>query len=181
RHRGTLVHLPGTGAVAIGLVVQRADRAEIDDVRGQLVVDRLLEIGADPHVLATADRAGLRHALDLLAEADAARAVNAAGHAGGDQRADVLVLDDALALREPRDVAADAHGEVLQLALAALVADRAVERVVDQQELHRRPLRGKRLGRARVDLHALGHGRGAGRQRLRRLFDLDEAHAAVRR
>ena len=36
------------------------------------------------------------------------------------------------------DVAAEAHRQVLQLALAALVADRAVERMVDQQEFHRR-------------------------------------------
>ena len=54
---------------------------------------------------------------------------------------EVLVLDHALALGVARDVAAEAHREILQLALAALVADRAVERMVDQQELHRRLLR----------------------------------------
>ena len=39
---------------------------------------------------------------------------------------------------------AEAERQVLQLALAALVADRAVERMVDQQEFHRRLLRGDR-------------------------------------
>ena len=48
---------------------------------------------------------------------------------------------DALALVVARDVAPEAHRQVLQLALAALIADRAVERVVDEQELHRRALR----------------------------------------
>ncbi len=47
----------------------------------------------------------------------------------------------ALALGVARDAAAEAHREILELALAALVADRAVERMVDQQELHRRFLR----------------------------------------
>jgi hypothetical protein len=71
---------------------------------------------------------------------------------------EVLVLDDALALAVARDVAAEAHREVLQLALAALVADRAVERVVDEQELHRRLLGSDGLRRAREDLHAFGTG-----------------------
>ena len=65
-----------------------------------------------------------------------------------DERAEVLVLHDALALVEARDVAAEAHRQILQLALAALVADRAVERMVDQQELHRRALRADRARRA---------------------------------
>jgi hypothetical protein len=37
------------------------------------------------------------------------------------------------------------------------------------------------FGDAREDLHAFGHGRRAGRQRLGRLLDLDQAHAAVGR
>jgi hypothetical protein len=41
----------------------------------------------------------------------------------------------ALGLDEARLAAAPAEGDVLQRTLAALVADRAVERVVDQQEL----------------------------------------------
>ena len=41
-----------------------------------------------------------------------------------------------LCLGEPGLAAAVGHRLVLQRALAALVADRAVERVVDQQELH---------------------------------------------
>ena len=53
-----------------------------------------------------------------------------------DQRADIFVLDRALVLREAAAVDAVGHGLVLQVALAALVADRAVERMVDQQELH---------------------------------------------
>ena len=108
----------------------------------------VLDVGVDLHVLAAAGGAELRIALDLLAEAHAARAMDAARHVGRDERPEVLVLDHALALGEARDVAAVADREVLQLALPALVADRAVERMVDQQEFHGRALRGDRLRRA---------------------------------
>ena len=138
RHQRMLRHLPRTRAIAIRLVVQRADRAQVDDVRRQLVIDALLDERADLGHLAAADRAELLEALDLLREAHAARAVNAARHVGGHERTEVLVLHHALALVVARDVAAEAHREILQLALAALVADRAVERMIDQQELHHR-------------------------------------------
>ena len=95
-----------------------------------------LEIGGDLHVLAAPDRAELGDARDLGHEADAARAMDAARHDGLDQRADILVLDRALVLAEARAVDAIGHRLVLQVALAALVADRAVERMIDQQELH---------------------------------------------
>ena len=94
-------------------------------------------------MLAAAGGAELRIALDLLAEAHAARALDAAGHVGRDQRPEVLVLDHALALGEARDVAAVAHREILQLALPALIADRAIERMIDEQEFHGRALRGR--------------------------------------
>src|SRR5690606_14483009 len=127
------------------------------------------------------DRAELLDPLNLGAEAHAARAVDAARHVRRDQRPEILVLHDALLLGVARHAAAEAEREVLQLALAALIADRAVERMVDQQELHRRLLRRDRALRAREDLHAVHDGRRARGGGLRRLLDLDEAHPAVRR
>src|SRR5262249_21551273 len=112
---------------------------------------------------------------------DAARAMNAAGHVGCDQRPEILVLHRALALGITRDVPAESDRKVLKLALAALVADWAVERVIDEQELHRRPLRADGTRGLCEDLHALSDGSGTRRQRLRCLLDLDQAHAAVRR
>ena len=168
-------------------VRQRADRAQVDDVGRQLREDAALEIGGDLHVLAAADGAELLDAGDLGHEADAARAVDAAGHERLDQRADVLLLDRALVLDVARAADAVGHGLVLQVALAALVADRAVERVVDQQELHHAFARlldqragGDDLGGAPSllggrSLTPMAHEASG----LGDALDLDEAHAAV--
>src|SRR5690606_6877013 len=113
-------------------------------------------------------------------EADATRALDAARHEGLDRRPHVLLFDRALVLRIAGRVAAIAHGLVLQVALAALVADRAIQRVVDQQEFHH-PLAGLLDHRGVGEyLLAVGGRQGAaglglGRSRLH----LDQAHAAV--
>nr|WP_241546761.1 hypothetical protein [Thiohalobacter thiocyanaticus] len=70
---------------------------------------------------------------------------------------------------------------VLQLALPALVADRTVQGMIDEQELHHRLLRLAGIVGIGPDLHAVGDRRGAGRQRLGRLIHLHQAHAAVGR
>src|ERR1035441_4180930 len=143
------------------------------------MIDAAFDVGADFHVLAATGRPHFLDPGHIEPEAHAARAMNAARHVRGDQRTQVLVLDHALALGEARDVAAETQGQVLQLALPALIADRAVERVVDEQKFHRRALRTDGLDRVREDLHALGHRRRASRQRFGRFLDFDQAHAAV--
>ena len=174
--------LPGARAVAEGLAGQRADRADVDHVARQLGIDGAALDRRDLGMFAAVDHAEFHHPGDLLAEAHAARAVDAAAHLlHADQRADVLVEDDALFFGVARSRAAVAHCQILQLALAALVADRAVQRMVDQQELHHRLLRGQRLRALGVHHHALRHRRGTGRHRLGRLLDVDQAHAAVGR
>ena len=180
RHRTAPRELPGPRRVAERLRGQRADRADVDHVAGQLGVDRVADERDDLRVLAATDHAELHDAGDFLAEADAARALDATRHLlGRDERPQVLVEDDALRFGVPRRRSAIADREVLQLAFAALVADRAVERMVDQQELHHAVLRLLRLLRMRPDLHALGRRGRAGGQRLRRLLDLHQAHPAI--
>src|SRR6185437_8594712 len=181
RDQRILRHLPAAAAIAEGLAVERADRAQINDIAGELVIDAALDVGANLHVLAAAGSTHLLDTGDVLSEADTARAVNTARHVGGHERTEILVLDDALALHEARYVATIADRQILQLALPALVADRAVERVVDQQELHGRALRADRLDRSGEHLHALGHRRRTGGQRLGRLLHFDQAHAAIGR
>src|SRR3546814_15115624 len=89
-------------------------------------------------MLATAHGAQLLHPGDLGDEADTARAMDAAGHHGLDERPEILVGDRPLVLVEAAAVEAIGHGLVLQVALAPLVADRAIQRVVDQRSEERR-------------------------------------------
>ena len=159
---------------------QGTDRAQVVDVARQLTVDILLKIGGDLGVLAAGDHADVRHPGHFGDEADAAGALDAAGHECLDRRPHVLFFDRALVLRIAGAVAAIAHGLILQVALAALVADRAVQRVVDEQELHH-PFAGlldhRRVGE---DLLPLGSRKGTRGLRLRRSgLHLDQAHAAV--
>src|SRR5262249_46503193 len=90
-------------------------------------------------------------------------------------------------LLETRGIDAIRHGLILQIAFAALVANRTIERMIDEQELHhafaglahhRRPgldLRGLAF-RSRT---AVEHRPGAARDRFRRPGNFDEAHTAV--
>ena len=140
-----------------------------------------LDVRADLHRVAAADAPQHRDAGDLLGEAHAARAVDAPRHHGLHERAVVLVLGRALHLAVARAVGAVQHRLVLQVALAPLVADRAVERVVGEEILHHplaRLLHHRRVG---VDLHPRHRREGARGHRLRRLLDLDQAHPAVPR
>ena len=114
--------------------------------------------------------------------------MDAAVHRGLDERTNVFVLDGALVLGIARRVEAKAHGLVLQIAFAALIADRAVERMIDEQEFHHafaRLLHHRSVGE---DLRCLAvgtraqiaHSHGARGGRLRRTtLHLDQAHAAV--
>ena len=86
------------------------------------------------------------------------RAVDASRHRGLDERPEVLILDRALHLDVARAVRAVRHRLVLQIALASLVANRAIQGVVCEEELHHslaRLLDHRRVG---IDLHA-GHRR----------------------
>ena len=97
RHGLAARQLPRAGGIAERLGRQRTDRAHVDRVAGQLGVDGLADERDDLRVLAAADHAEFHHAGDLLAEADTARALDAAGHLlGGNQRTQILMEHDAL-------------------------------------------------------------------------------------
>jgi hypothetical protein len=119
----------------------RADRADVHQVAGEQRVDAALLERRDLAAVPAVDDADLRVAVDLLHEPDAPRAEDAAVAVEHQRRAEVDVRLHALAVehaaRELHPALARAEGvrEVLQRALAALVADGAVERMVDEQEL----------------------------------------------
>ncbi|OIQ74571.1 hypothetical protein GALL_437740 [mine drainage metagenome] len=133
-------------------------------------------------MFAAIGHAEFHNACHFLPEAHAAGALDATAHFfHGDQRARVLVEDNPLFFGIARGRSAVANGQILQLAFAALVADRAVERMVDEQKLHHAFLRLERPLGMGAHHHALCNRRGAGGQRLGSLFHIHQAHAAIGR
>ena len=174
--------LPGAGAVAERFAGQRAHRANVDHVAGQLGVDRHADEGFNLRMFATVRHTKLHHAGDFLAKTHATRAVDAAAHLfHRDQWADILVKNHTFFFFVTRPAAAITHRQVLQLTLSALVTNWAIERVIDQQKLHHALLGLDGFVALGVHDHALRHGCGAGRHGLGGLFNINQAHAAVGR
>ncbi|RUO95633.1 hypothetical protein BC936DRAFT_143572 [Jimgerdemannia flammicorona] len=114
------------------------DWTEVDNVARHFRADSFLDVHPNLHVVSPSRSAELVGAGDLIREPDAAGAVDAAGHDGLDKGTEVFVLDRALAaeLVVAAAVGAIAYGLILQVALAALVANWAVEGMVGEQEFH---------------------------------------------
>ena len=134
---------------------------------------------ADEGVVGAAEEHQLVVLRHLLREAHAAVAEDAAFAVDRHQGRELeRLLEVALRLDEARAAGAPAERDVLERALAALVADGAVERVIHEQELDNRVLRMLHPVRGGHHHHAVAHGRRARGLELRDSLDLDEAHAA---
>jgi hypothetical protein len=175
-----LVEVPDAHFIAEVPVRERPDGADVHDVARVGVVERHARRHVDALLVAATEDAELVGLGDVVDEARAARAQDAAllvEHDVG-ARLDALALV-LLVLAHLALVLADLHVVVLKTAFAGLVADGAVERVVDEMELEGARLRALDRVRVGLDLHALAHAGAAGDERLRRAGDLDDAHAAV--
>ena len=162
----------------VGGAGQRPDRADLHRVAGEVGVERLAVGGADELVRAPLEELDERVPGDLLREPGAAGAGDAAlpveQHLAGDRD---RLGEGALVVGEAGVALPVRHRLVLQRALAALVAHRAVERVVDEQELHHPALRllRDRGGELGAHGHPLGAGGGARGERLDLPGHLDQA------
>ena len=162
---------------------QRADRADLHGVAGEVRVERAsLASGSIADLLAAATALHQVDELvagDLVGEPGAALAEHAPlaveQHLGA--RSSIGFGYSRLCSWNRVSARPVRHRLVLQRALAALVAHRAVERVVDQQQLHDPLLRllGDRRGELGPDHHAVGDGLGAGGDRLALALHLDQA------
>src|SRR5688572_15365818 len=104
-------------------------------------MDALLLEGRDLAAVAALDDVDLGVGVDLAHEPDAARAENAAVPVEHERRAEIDVRLDPLAVEHaarevhPAIRRAERVRKILQRALAALVADGAVQGMVDEKEL----------------------------------------------
>ncbi len=173
--------VPGPSPEAIGSGREGTDRTDLDgvarEVRRERQVREGVHLGVVPAVLELDERV----AGDLVGEPGAAGAQDAAltvqQHEvrDGDRLLIVALLFD-----EPRLSRPVRHRLVLEWALAASVTDRAVERVVDEEELEDSLLSLLDGVVLSVDHHAVGDGVGTGgdQRRSPRRLDLDQTHAA---
>ena len=146
------------------LVVEHAGGADLDEVAAELALERAALGAAEVHLVAQAEHAEVAAAGVVVVEARAAVAGDAAVELVGDERPEVLVLEGPLASAVAPVAVPGHHRHVLEVALAALVADRAVVRVAEHHELDHLGAEADRLGVEDVHLRALlrlghaGHG-----------------------
>ncbi len=179
---GHVLDLPRSRFEAVLGRGERPDRAELDHVAREGRAVRLVFEGGDHRSGAALDGDELAVFRDCLREARAAVTEDAALAVESDRGRDRdRLLEGALVEGHARRAGPVAEGQVLEGTLAALVADGAVERVVDEDELERRILCfGRQLGGERgLHGHPLGRRQRAGGLRLGRSgCDLAKTHAA---
>ena len=179
-NRFAAAQFPRTGIVTERFAGERADGAQINHVARQFGFHRFADKRHDFGKLAAVGHGDFLHTGDFFGKTHAAGAVDAAAHfRGGNQRPHIFADYRTFLFGVAAGRIAIAHGQILQLAFAALVANRAVERVVDEQKLHHPGLRLFGLGRMSVHHHTVGYRRGAGRQRFGGFFHFHQTHAAV--
>src|SRR6185369_8543235 len=117
------------------LVVEDAGRADLDEVSRELVLERAVGVAAEVYVVVAAEDVEVAPTGVVAIKAHAAIALDAAVHLVVDERAEVLVAVGALGEPVATIVVPGHDRHVLQVALAALVADRTVVRVIRHQPL----------------------------------------------
>src|SRR5262245_45540114 len=128
--------VPRAGAEAVLRRGERPDRADLHRVAGEIRVERLLFEVQDLRAVATVDEGAERITRDLVRIPSAPRTLNTAHTIQQDQFAERdRLLEVALLLDEARLSGPERERLVLERTLAAPVADRTVEWMVDEQEL----------------------------------------------
>ena len=145
-HGRRAVELPRAGAVQEVLREQRTDRAEIHYVARPRIRE-IVSLGfADEGAIAALGHIEHRLVGHIRHEADAARAQDAAVRHIEHVTAEVFDRIEALRLPVAGVCASFSEGVVLKFALTRLIADRAVEWMIDQQELEHTLPRLERFG-----------------------------------
>ena len=133
---------------------ERAYRTNVHGIQRVIVIKNPARIRGECAVTAAIDDTERIVAHDIACEPDAARAKDAAFIIEHDARAEINSLGlvnlrfNETALRFPV-----IDGIFLQLAFAGLIANRAIERMIDEQEFEHAFTHGLHTGRVRVNFH----------------------------
>ena len=160
-------------------LVDGADRTDLHAAAAKFAIElmggEMLDLGHG----AASDGGQRLDVHDFVAIPDTAQALHAAVHLRFNERAEVFFLEDAFGFRKSAGRRRVLMREVLQVALAALVADRTIERMVGQNEFQHRFVGIVHDGGGGAHGHAFSDRRAAGGLQLRHLLDFDETHPAV--
>src|SRR3990172_1859612 len=176
--RAEVGDLPRARLVAVGAAGERPHRTNVNAHAALFTFEVVAVVRGNLGMRAPAHDTERAHPHAFRADPHAAVTEDAARRVEVNDRRPLLLLDVALLLDETAFGGPVTKHHVLQLALASLVADRAIERMVAEQKLEHRPPRLRDLCRRGADDHALPHRDGAGGLELRRFLNLDQAHAA---
>ncbi len=175
--RGRAAQFPRARLMSVRRVEKRARRADLYAVAALRAVEPAA-VGSDDRVRAPAPGLDGVLAHPLVADTRAALTENAALRIVGDHWREILLGRVVLLLGEALFEVAPVEDHLLQLALAAAVADGAVQRVIREKKLDHPALRLLYLLRLRSDDHPVRAVDRAGGLKLRHLLDAHEAHAA---
>jgi hypothetical protein len=173
-------HLPGSRQIAVGAARERAHRADIDASPAFLASEPARFVGQDDRrdsARADAERLDV-HA--LVADAHTAETKDAARGIVINQGRKLFLGIVQFFFDETGVIEAVPEGHILQLALAALVTYRAIERMIGEQELEHVLARAVHLHGIGPDDHAVGCDQSARGLELRHLFNFHQTHAACR-
>jgi hypothetical protein len=177
---GNRLQVPDTALVEEVPGEERSHGADGGDVVRVGVVEGPLLQALDPRVAAPLDNAQLVGAGDFAGEAHAAAAEDAALGVVDDPLGEVVELGlVVLGIDVERLIRPVLHLVFLQPALAGLVADAAVHRMIQGDELHDGTPGGTNRFAVRFDLHSRSDGQVAGRHEFGTAVDLHQADAAV--
>ena len=173
---GNVGHFPRARLVAVGSAGKRADRTDVDAHAAFFAGERAFFIRQDYGMHATGADAESFHVHALIAHAHAAEAENAARRVIKNERRPLLFRVMQFFFCETAVIEAVAEGHVLQFAFAALVADRAIERMIGEEKLDHVFARFVNLGGVGLNHHALDGDECAGGLKLGRFFYFHETH-----
>src|SRR4051812_25024376 len=128
--RPHVVHLPRPGLVAINAGSKRSHRADVDTGTTFVAFQMIPVRRGDLTDYAAVDNAQRSDAITFTADTNTAIAKNAAGRVEEYDRRELLFIDVILEFGKAAFARAVPENHVLQLTFAALIANRAIQRVI---------------------------------------------------
>ncbi len=156
----------------------RSDRTDLNAAPAKLAIEGVRAEGLDFRHRAATDRCQSFDVHDLIAVSDAAETLHAAIHLRLDERTEIFFLKDALGFHEPAGCGVLVR-EVLEIALAPLIADRTVQRMVGKDKLQHRLMGVVDHGGGGAYAHPFVGRCAASGLQLGHLLDFNQTHTAI--